>query len=224
MPESQPLPDVVEVFPRLKERDNYKLLGVSRDASFEEVQDARNFLYDQYKSHGPSRESIEQAFDSILQEAMKDRHRLGFRPPQRGRKGDAAGDGKRTLWARFSGLFEPSVPSTTLVNDGSIFVALALWAAWQVDTLDPTLPLALTLAYGTYKLFEKRSRRDPDGPHFGGNAVFGALGTALLALLLAGLGSFALVQVMPMPFNLSAARVSTFLMTLLVGVAALFLK
>jgi hypothetical protein len=24
MPESQPLPDVVEVFPRLKERDNYK--------------------------------------------------------------------------------------------------------------------------------------------------------------------------------------------------------
>ena len=37
-------------------------------------------------------------------------------------------------------------------------------------------------------------------------------------------GSFALVQVVPMPFNLSAARVSTFLMTLLVGVAALFLK
>jgi ATP-dependent HslUV protease ATP-binding subunit HslU len=37
-----------------------------KDASFEEVQNARNFLYEQYRWHEPSRESIELAFEAIL--------------------------------------------------------------------------------------------------------------------------------------------------------------
>lgn len=41
---------------------------------------------------------------------------------------------KQNLWQQLKDKFEPSVPSTTLVNDGSIFLALALWAAWQVHT------------------------------------------------------------------------------------------
>lgn len=40
---------------------------MSRDASFEEVQEARNFLVEQYNRHEPSRESIELALDAILQ-------------------------------------------------------------------------------------------------------------------------------------------------------------
>lgn len=39
---------------------------------------------------------------------------------------------KLSLWQQLREKFEPSVPSTTIVNEGSIFVALALWAAWQV--------------------------------------------------------------------------------------------
>ena len=45
-----------------------------------------------YKSHERSREAIEMAFDSILQEKMKVRHKQGFRPPRRGRKTDLEGD------------------------------------------------------------------------------------------------------------------------------------
>jgi hypothetical protein len=46
----------------------------------------------QYKQHERSRESIELAFDSILQKKYKLRHKYGFRPPATGRKTDLAGD------------------------------------------------------------------------------------------------------------------------------------
>ena len=45
-----------------------------------------------YNAHERSRESIEMAFDTILQEKMKVRHKQGFKPPKRGRKTDLEGD------------------------------------------------------------------------------------------------------------------------------------
>ena len=45
-----------------------------------------------YKRHERSREAIELAYDSILQERMKVRHKYGFQPPRRGRKSDLQGD------------------------------------------------------------------------------------------------------------------------------------
>ena len=118
---------------------------MSRESSFEEVQDARNYLYEvgsdfsvlvcvpvqpvissgkrmqppgtlltggngaqpalrhlanfpmtvpvqTYKRHERSREAIELAYDSILQEKMKVRHKYGFQPPRRGRRTDLQGD------------------------------------------------------------------------------------------------------------------------------------
>ncbi|GAB4816192.1 hypothetical protein N2152v2_003238 [Parachlorella kessleri] len=178
MPESQPLPEApLEVFPRRRESDPYKLLGVAREGDFEEVQDARNFLVEQYKAHEPSREAIELAYEKVLAEHMKRRKEGGFRPPQKGRRGDVRGDApvslegefpallllqgvgwvsmglcflnsfvggagrgalwgivslKLSLWQQLLDKFEPSVPGTTIVNDGSIFLALGLWAGWQV--------------------------------------------------------------------------------------------
>ena len=115
-PESQPLPDEpLQVFPRLKERDPFKVLGISREASFEEVQDARNFLYEQYKGHEPSREAIELAFDSILQSSIKFRNKYGFKPPKTGRRSDVSGDPEKvSIVQRVKELFEPSVSSVTL--------------------------------------------------------------------------------------------------------------
>ena len=46
----------------------------------------------EYKEHERSREAIELAFDAILQQKMKTRHKYGFRPPRSGRKTDVAGD------------------------------------------------------------------------------------------------------------------------------------
>lgn len=226
MPETQ-VPDAepLEIFPRLKERDPYKRLGISREASFEEVQEARNFLFDQYRSHEPSRESIELAFDTILQEKMKARHRFGFRPPTRGKRGEAQGDApKLSLWQIIRSKFEPSVPSTTLVNDGSIFVALGLWAAWQAASSDPTLPLGAALCFCAWKLYDKRNKRNPDGPYLGGSPIWGALGTTILSLILGAVLSYVLVQVLPLPPRVSGEAVGLFFIALSLGFGCIFVK
>ena len=46
----------------------------------------------EYENHEPSRESIELAFDSILQQKFKLRNKYGFRPPSLGRKTDLEAD------------------------------------------------------------------------------------------------------------------------------------
>lgn len=53
-------------FPRMKVWDPYKRLGVTHDASEEEILDARNFLLNQYAGHESSVESIEAAYEKIL--------------------------------------------------------------------------------------------------------------------------------------------------------------
>jgi hypothetical protein len=225
-PESQPLPDAgVEVYPRARERDPYARLGLPPDASFEEVQDARNFLVEQYRPHAPSREAIEGAFDTILKRQMKERHRLGFRPPSRGRRGDAAADAPRlSVLAEIRRRFEPSVPGTTIVNDGSIFAALGLWAAWQAASSDPTLPLGAAVAFCAWRLYDKRMKRDPDGPHLGGSPIFGALGTTVLGLVAGGLASYLLVQALPLPPRVSGEAAGLFFIALGLGFTAIFLK
>ncbi|CAN1856601.1 Protein CHAPERONE-LIKE PROTEIN OF POR1, chloroplastic [Linum perenne] len=60
-------------FPRMKVWDPYKRLGVSPDASEEEVWDARNFLREQYAGHESSEESIEAAFEKLLMTSFKHR-------------------------------------------------------------------------------------------------------------------------------------------------------
>lgn len=226
MPESQPPPDIpVEVFPRIRERDPYKRLGVSREASFEEVQEARNFLYDQYREHEPSRECIEVAFDDILQEKMKVRHKFGFRPPQRGKRGDAAGDSPRlSIWQQIRSKFESYVPGSTIVNDGSIFLALGLWAAWQAASSDPTLPVGAAICFCAWKLYDKRNKRDPDGPHWGGSPIWGALVATIGAVVVGGVVSYALVQFLPLPPRVSGEALGLLLITLVLGFTCIFLK
>ncbi|WOL17180.1 protein CHAPERONE-LIKE protein OF POR1, chloroplastic-like [Canna indica] len=53
-------------FPRINVWDPYKRLGVTRDASEEEILEARNFLLNQYAGHESSFESIEAAYEKIL--------------------------------------------------------------------------------------------------------------------------------------------------------------
>lgn len=46
------------------------------------------FFMQEYKWHAPSREAIELAYDSILQEKMNVRNKFGFKPRRTGRKTD----------------------------------------------------------------------------------------------------------------------------------------
>ena len=66
-----------------------------------------------------------------------------------------------SLWQTIRQLFDPSVSTPVLVNDGSIFVALGVWAAWQATSSDPTLPLGAAICFSCWKLYDKRTKRNP---------------------------------------------------------------
>ncbi|PIA57620.1 hypothetical protein AQUCO_00600384v1 [Aquilegia coerulea] len=63
------------VFPRINVRDPYKRLGISQEASEEEIQAARNFLINEYAGHKPSVDAIESAHDKIIMQQFHDRRR-----------------------------------------------------------------------------------------------------------------------------------------------------
>lgn len=63
----------VPKFPRMRVWDPYKRLGVSLDASEEEIRGARNFLLEQYAGHEQSVESVEAAYEKILMKSFRER-------------------------------------------------------------------------------------------------------------------------------------------------------
>ncbi|CAF2073643.1 unnamed protein product [Brassica napus] len=54
-------------------RDPYKRLGISKMASEDEIQGARNFLIQQYAGHIPSVDAIESAHDKIIMQKFHER-------------------------------------------------------------------------------------------------------------------------------------------------------
>ncbi|EOX90907.1 hypothetical protein QUC31_002849 [Theobroma cacao] len=61
------------IFPRINIRDPYKRLGISREASEDEIQAARNFLISKYGGHKPSVDAIEAAHDKIIMQKFYER-------------------------------------------------------------------------------------------------------------------------------------------------------
>ena len=57
----------------------------------------------QYRGHEHSRESIELAYDRILQEKMNVRHKHGFKPVRTGRKTDVQGDAEVSYQGQYPG-------------------------------------------------------------------------------------------------------------------------
>ena len=56
-------------------------------------------------------------------------------------------------------------------------------AGWQSRAADPTLPLGAAVAFSVWRFFDKRRKRNPEGPFWGGSPVWGALASTLLGLL-----------------------------------------
>lgn len=65
---------------------------------------------------------------SNFQDTYKARKRFGFRPPRTGSRGDVIGDPDVVpLDKKVRNLFDPTVTTKTLVNEGAVYVGLALW-------------------------------------------------------------------------------------------------
>ena len=67
----------------MSEQSPYEQLGVTVDASFDEIQDARNRLREQYTGERQLIESIEAAYDAILMERLKLRQEGKIKVPER---------------------------------------------------------------------------------------------------------------------------------------------
>ncbi|MCJ8282426.1 MAG: CPP1-like family protein, partial [Rivularia sp. ALOHA_DT_140] len=55
----------------MSDQNPYEKLGVSEDASFEEIQDTRDRLVEQYSSDGQRLEMIEAAYDAVLMDRLR---------------------------------------------------------------------------------------------------------------------------------------------------------
>lgn len=80
-----------------------------------------------YKWDEPSREAIEGAFDTLLKTHFKDRQRLGFQPAGLKGTGGLRAQGGPSLLDRFKSMFDPTVTARTIINEGAVFGAFALW-------------------------------------------------------------------------------------------------
>eukprot|EP00877_Chromochloris_zofingiensis_P009418 jgi/Chrzof1/472/Cz01g17020.t1 len=198
-----------------------ELLGIQQDASFEEIQDARNFLYEQYKLHEPSKDAIELAFDTVLQEKLKRRHKFGFKPPKTGSRKDVVGEERISLWQRVLDLFDNTVTTRTLINEGFVFGIFALWTLFSSDQ---SFPLAGAFAYSVYQFQTKRVKRNPEGPYFGGNPIVGAIVSTLICLAIA-CGVMA-VTLTPLTAVLSQSgrQVGGFITIAVLGALGIYLK
>ena len=67
----------------MSEQTPYELLGVSEDASFDEVQDARGRMAEQYGGDKKRMEIIEAAYDSILMDRLRQRQEGKIKVPER---------------------------------------------------------------------------------------------------------------------------------------------
>ncbi len=144
-----------QIFPRVKERDPYRRLGISAEASFEEVQDARNYLVQTYARHVAGVEAIEDAFDRIIKEKLSARKksrgaRVAMRKQKQGE--DYVPPFLERLQAQFA---RPD--DTTLMRRALIYAIMAGWAIVATGNGgQPTFQMFISFALCVYFLKDKR--------------------------------------------------------------------
>jgi hypothetical protein len=67
----------------MSDQNPYEKLGVSEDASFEEIQDTRNRLVEQYSGDTSRLEMIEAAYDAVLMNRLRMRQEGKIKVPER---------------------------------------------------------------------------------------------------------------------------------------------
>ena len=67
----------------MSDQNPYEKLGVSEDASFDEIQDVRNRLVEQYRGDTKRLEMIEASYDAILMERLRMRQEGKIKVPER---------------------------------------------------------------------------------------------------------------------------------------------
>ncbi|KAH7366058.1 hypothetical protein KP509_18G061300 [Ceratopteris richardii] len=199
------------VFPRIHVRDPYKVLGVTRDASEEEIQSARNFLAEQYAHHERSREAVEAAHDKIIMESFRARKKskINLKSNLKKKVEESPPWVKRIL-----NIFE--VPPSEVILQRAVFFALmGVWSVMNPAEGGPAFQVAVSLA-GCIYLLNYRLKS------IGRSFILGFGGLAAGWLI----GSFVvpIIPVALLPPNWSLEIITALISYVFMWVACTFLK
>ena len=141
----------------MSELNPYEQLGVSEDASFEEIQKAKQKLKNEYGNNPQLLESVEVAYDAIIMQRLRLRQEGKIKVPEQIRFPEKTVEKKKVavisnpqnnlnVSSWFNNLIEPTYGKELLINS-IIFLILIVVSILNNDS--ETLPLLLTIGVGT---------------------------------------------------------------------------
>ncbi|XP_065039184.1 protein CHAPERONE-LIKE PROTEIN OF POR1, chloroplastic-like [Musa acuminata AAA Group] len=172
--------DSPSVFPRIHVKDPYKRLGISREASEEEIQAARNFLVKKYAGHKPSVDAIESAHDRIIMQSLYDRRSPKINLKKKVREVTQS----RVVKAVTSRFEAPSMK--IILKTAAAFIVLGVLTVLFPTEEGPTLQVAISLIASIYFIYDRLKN--------GLRAFLYGIGAFFASWLL---GTFLMVSVMP---------------------------
>lgn len=201
--------DSAVIFPRINIRDPYKRLGISREASEDEIQGARNFLIQRYAGHKPSVDAIESAHDKIIMQKFYERKNPKINIKKKVREVTQS----RVVLAITSRFRTPS--TNFIIKTSIVFVVLGALTVLFPTEEGPTLQVAISLIATMYFIYNRLKSKL--------RAFLYGVGTFILSWLL---GTFLMVSVIPPIFKgLRSLEVTTSVITyVLLWVSSTYLK
>ncbi|KAD4385424.1 hypothetical protein E3N88_25592 [Mikania micrantha] len=138
-------------YPRSNVWDPYKRLGITSDASEEEIWSSRNFLLDQYGAHERSAESIEAAFEKILMRSFENRKRTKINLKSRLKKKVE----ESPPWVQNLLTFVELPETIIILRRLFLFTFMAFWSVMNSAEGGPAFQVALSLFACVYFLNDK---------------------------------------------------------------------
>ncbi|KAL4368008.1 hypothetical protein GQ457_05G006290 [Hibiscus cannabinus] len=199
------------IFPRINVRDPYKRLGISKEASEDEIQAARNFLISRYGGHKPSVDAIETAHDKIIMQKFYERRNPKIDIKKKVREVKQS----KVVQAVTSRFQTPATKFT--VKTSLAFLVLGVLTVLFPTEEGPTLQVALSLIATFYFIHDRLKSKIRALLYGAGSFIFSWL-----------VGTFLMVSVIPpIPIlkGLRSFEVLTSLITyVLLWVSSTYLK
>ncbi|KAF9587283.1 hypothetical protein IFM89_039501 [Coptis chinensis] len=138
-------------FPQTKVWDPKKRLGISKDASEDEIWSSRNFLLQQYAGHERSEESIEGAFEKILMNSYKEWKKTKFNLKTRLKKRVEVSPS----WMKTLLDFVELPPPVIIMRRLFLFAFMGGWSIMNSADGGPAFQVAISLTACIYFLNDK---------------------------------------------------------------------
>ncbi|MGI2907218.1 CPP1-like family protein [Tolypothrix sp. VBCCA 56010] len=209
----------------MSDQNPYEKLGVSEDASFDEIQDARNRLLEQYSGDTKRLEMINVAYDAILMDRLRMRQEGKIKVPERIRfperlvqapAKESPTKNEQLSPAWLQRIIDKPTPQDVLLP-GAWYLGLSTISVFYQAGGDQVLQLALVLGVGIGIYFLNRK----EGKF--GRAVLLTLLGLIVGLITGGLVAGLLVPQMTF-ISMTANQFSTVLTFILLWLISSFLR